>query len=83
MIPTDRRLLLRVATFQTLPKTSVAKCRTRTITTRSFYRTMQRPKALIPRQIQQLRRAKVGFVARAVADVVEGLGQKVAVSERQ
>jgi len=44
---------------------------------------MQRPKALIPRQIQQLRRAKVGFVARAVADVVEGLGQKVAVSERQ
>jgi len=44
---------------------------------------MRHPKAQIRRQIQQLRRAKAGHVARAVADVVQGLGQKVALSDRQ
>ena len=81
--PTDRRLRLRLAHFQSLPKAFEATSRTLTIILMSYFRTMWQRKALMVLQVQQHPMAKDDLAGRAVVDVVAGLDQKVAVSERQ
>ncbi len=82
-VPADRKLLQIFATSLNPLKTSDAVRQTPGTIKMSLSQTKRLPKALIPSQNQEPRRAMVGLVARVVAAVVEGRGQKVAVSEQQ
>ncbi len=81
MTRTDRRRRLKLVPFRKPPKLSEAT--SLTLTGILNFRTMSPPKAVMQRQMQQHHRAKDDLVGRVVADVVEGLDRKVAVSDQQ